>query len=153
MTLFNLDGPLNREQVRALGRLLERSGIPGCLDPVRQRRLPVPMPRSEQRSLQSRPLSQQVDLVRRRLSDAGLMADDDEVFALLLPRRPFKATAALALALGDVAGRAPRLVARGGDGGRPLRLIDTGRLLDWLRHNGRRTRGRAGAGWRRGVSR
>lgn len=137
MTLFNLDGPLDREEVGSLGRILEQTGMPGCLDPIRQRGLPVPAARPGERSpLPGRPLSQEVDLVRRRLCRAGLVPDDDEAFALLMPRQPLRATAVLAFALADIAGRAPYLVARASAEGGPVRLIDTGTLLEWLRDAG-----------------
>lgn len=146
MQLFYLDEPLGEAELSELRSILLRSDWIDDQREIVQHPVPVLLPLPDPEVDYGAGLSRCVERIRKQLVRAGVAPRGDEVIALVKPKQPMQAAGVLALALGEVAGRAPYLVVSGDDRGPGVRLVNVPGLIRWLQIG---TGGRPSAGPRR----
>ncbi|HYW91977.1 MAG TPA: hypothetical protein VFA95_05910 [Gammaproteobacteria bacterium] len=132
MKLYFLDSPIDDEAVSMLNRVIVRNDLETGEHGIVQCRLPYVKPVADDEGRYSLRLRDYVRIFFRHYARVGLHARRDEILALLLPQHSSLMSAAAALALSEICGRAPRIVVRGAGRGSAPRLVDTGKLLACL---------------------
>lgn len=120
MNVYFIDGPLTDDQLTEFGRVLPALHSVSIRSPFRQQRLPVVLPVPDSHGSYPLPLRAYVPLLTEHFRRVGIARGLPT--ALVLPHgNPL--TGAVALALKNVLGRPPYLVARRGDDSGPIRVI------------------------------
>lgn len=134
MQLYYLDEPLSEAEIAELGSIIRRSDWIDDQPEIVQHRVPILFPVPDQEGRYGRRLSRYVPLLRKQLVRAGVASRGDEVIAFVMPTQTMQAAGVLALALSEVAGRAPYLVIRGHETIPKVRLVDCRELMRRLEY-------------------